>query len=316
MTNSEVTGTPRKRPSDEALDRATPSSAGGREVRIGAFVILGVVAFMAVLFILTDPSTFRGRYIVITEVDDAGGIRRGDPVQMRGVNIGRVQQFDLIDARVTIALEIDGRWEIPVDSRVRLAGTDLLGGRTVEVIPGDSSTLLPSGGLMPGESVAGIMDVAEELGGDAQMTLERIRTLLNDEAVTSVHSSIGELEELLSALTDVAREQREELAQLSASLGRSAERVEDLVGSESLDRSIARADSTLVTLQAAGSNLTRATESLDTILQRVERGEGSLGLLTTDEALYRNANTALEELVTLARDIRENPGRYIRLRIF
>lgn len=316
MSNGETRESRRRPPTEQELERVGPSAGGGREVRVGAFVLLGIVAFLAVLFILTDPATFRGRYVVMTQVEDAGGIRRGDPVQLRGVNIGRVHEFTLVDGRVTIALEIDGQWEIPSDSRTRLAGTDLLGGRTVEVIPGSSPEALPAGAMMPGESVAGIMDVAEELGTEAQVALSRVRALLDESAVASLHESIADLGELLAALTEVTREQRAELAQISGSIGRSADRVEDLVANEALDRSIARADSTLVELQSAGGSLARATESLDVILARIESGEGTLGRLSTDEELYERMNLAVEEVMLLARDIRENPSRYVRIRIF
>ena len=115
---SEVRGVP----SDRELDRVTPRMTGGREIRIGVFVLLGGLAFGAVLFLMTDPATFRGRYMVATEVIDAGGIRRGDPVQMRGVNIGRVHQFDLTASGVLITLEIEGQWGIPEDSHAVLGG--------------------------------------------------------------------------------------------------------------------------------------------------------------------------------------------------
>jgi phospholipid/cholesterol/gamma-HCH transport system substrate-binding protein len=315
MTNG-ARETARRPPSEHELDRVGPGAGGGKEVRVGAFVLLGVVAFMAVLFLLTDPATFRGRYIVLTQVEDAGGIRRGDPVQMRGVNIGRVHRFALEDGGVTISLEIEGQWEIPSDSRARLAGTDLLGGRTVEVIPGTSPQPLPAGGMMPGEAVSGIMDVAEDLGTEAQVALERVRALLDEEAVTALHASIRDMGELLAALTEVTREQRAELARISSSVGRSADRVEDLVGNESLDRSIARADSALADLQIAGGNLARATESMDSIFGRIEAGEGTLGRLVNDQELYDRMNATLEEILLLARDIRENPGRYVNIGIF
>ena len=98
----------RRRPTGPELERITPPLAGGSEIRAGVFVLLGVLAFAAVLFIMTDPAAFRGRYMVLTEVQSAEGIRRGDPVQMRGVNIGRVHQFDLSPAGVIVTLEIEG----------------------------------------------------------------------------------------------------------------------------------------------------------------------------------------------------------------
>ncbi len=48
----------------------------------------------------------------------------------------------------------------------------------------------------------------------------------------------------------------------------------------------------------------------------MEDGEGTLGRLSEDDALYESLDHALAEIGELARDLRENPDRYIDLRIF
>jgi phospholipid/cholesterol/gamma-HCH transport system substrate-binding protein len=197
-----------------------------------------------------------------------------------------------------------------------LAGVDLLGGRTVEVVPGTSEERLVEGQVMPGESVSGVMELADEIGSEARLTMTSLRGLLDEQAVADLHGSLADLRTLIGSISEVVETQREELTALSSSLNRSAGQVEELTGSEDLRSAIERADSTLAELTVAGQNLARATTSLETILGRVERGEGTLGLLVNDETLYRSMNTALEELTTLAREIRENPGDFVRLRIF
>ncbi len=306
----------RSAPSEAELDQATPRKAGGREVRVGGFLLLGALAFGTVLFLMTDPATFRGRYMVGTEVTEAGGIRRGDAVQMRGVNIGRVDEFELTPSGVLITLEIEGRWGIPEDSHTVLGGLDLLGGRTVQVIRGSSDRLVGEGQIIPGQSVEGVMEVAGAIGEEARLTMERVRALMADTAVSAVHTSILELEELLGALTQITKDQRADLSELSSSLSRSASRVEELAMREELDRSLARADSILAEVQTASGSLTNASNSLETILDRIERGEGTLGRLSGEDGLYDRVDTALDEISQLARDIRENPDRYINLRIF
>ena len=62
--------------------------------------------------------------------------------------------------------------------------------------------------------------------------------------------------------------------------------------------------------------LDAATASLQTILARMERGEGTLGKLSTDEALYVNLNTAAVALAELVADLQANPNKYINLSIF
>ena len=56
--------------------------------------------------------------------------------------------------------------------------------------------------------------------------------------------------------------------------------------------------------------------SLDTVIGRMERGEGTLGRLSRDEDLYQNVAAAALSLDELLTDIRENPKRYVTIEIF
>jgi phospholipid/cholesterol/gamma-HCH transport system substrate-binding protein len=197
-----------------------------------------------------------------------------------------------------------------------LAGIDLMGGRTVQVIPGTSPQSLAPGGLLPGESADGILDVADEVGRDVQLAIGQVRELLSDSAISSVHGSARDLEEVLSSLTQIVGEQRDELAELSATLNRSATRAESLLSREELDLSIVQLDSTQAEQRVAGGHLSRATSSLEVVIGRMERGEGTLGRLSVDDGLYTELTGTLQELSALAQDLRENPHRYVRLSIF
>ena len=131
-------------PADEEpeLPPAPPSRGRDQAIWVGFFLVLGIIAIFAALFILTDAAFFRGRYIVSTVVTDAGGIRRGDPVQMLGVNIGRVQRFRIAKDNVEIRLELEGEYNVPKDSHVELKSGGLLGGMIADVVPGDATEYL------------------------------------------------------------------------------------------------------------------------------------------------------------------------------
>lgn len=315
-TGSSTQNQGRNGPSTEELRKATPSVAGGREIRIGVFVLVGALATLILLFLLTDPATFRGRYVITTELEDAGGVRAGDPVQMRGVNIGRVRSFEMRPPGVAIILEINGQWDIPTDSHARLAGVGLLGGRTVEIVPGDSPQSLPAGAVIPGDAADGLLELADTLGDDAIAIARGMRDLLSDTTIAHLQSSASEMDQFLAILTRAAEEQQEELRRLSRTLSSSAERVDDALARGDLERALARTDSTLAILQEAGGSLDRATRSLEVVLQRVEEGEGTLGQLSTNDELYQNLNGAAQAILELAEDVQENPSRYIRLRLF
>jgi phospholipid/cholesterol/gamma-HCH transport system substrate-binding protein len=303
-------------PSDQEMARAVPPLAGAREVQIGVFVLLGIVAILTALFLLTDPGTFRGRYTVYAEFETAGGVRKGDPVQLRGVNVGRVRGFDLLGERVRMELEVNRQWRIPTDSRARLAGVGLLGGRTVEIVPGAAGTFADNGSVLVGDAGDDIFALAEGIGTEVEGLTERLQRLLADSTIIAVQGTAEGARDLVRDLSAVVESERVELRRLMESLRSSADQVGDLAQSEALSSAIARFDRTLERLEAAGSRLEEASASLTRILARVEAGEGTLGLLATDEGLYRNLSSAAVSLERLLEDVRENPGRYVRIRIF
>jgi phospholipid/cholesterol/gamma-HCH transport system substrate-binding protein len=301
-----------------------PSSRGkNREVWVGLLVILGLAAVLTTLFTMTDASTFRGRYVVVTHVSDAVGIRKGDPVLMRGVNIGRVQRFFMAREGVDIRLEVEGEYRIPSDSRVELGSLGLLGGMAAKVVPGQATSFLRDEDTLPGGYEAGIMQKADDLAAEADKTLKRVQALLSDKTVAGVESSAQQLSGLLQELSATTSEQRRELKALVASLRATAGQVEKATAGPELERSLKRIDTLTAKAEATVSSLERSTKSLETITGRVERGEGTLGKLSQDETLYTNLNKTVEnlngastDLRELLQDLRKNPKRYVKLSLF
>ena len=295
-----------------------PRERGGREVKVGIFVVLGILAAVAVLYVLTDPATLRGRILLVTPFENAGGIRRGDPVQMRGVNIGRINAFELSGGLVNITMEIEGEWEIPSDSYTRLTGQGLFGGRTMEVIPGTAATMAESWDTIRSSGTTeGLLSSAESIGTQATDVLSHLNQLLSEPTISTVQTTTIELQALVAELRAIAQVQRAQLGALTSSLNRSAEGLETASGAApDVARAAARADSALLVLNRTSATLDVAATSLSEILGRVQGGQGTLGRLTTDDSLYVNLNRAADAIAQLAADIRLNPDRYLRIQIF
>jgi phospholipid/cholesterol/gamma-HCH transport system substrate-binding protein len=320
---SNANGGPRSL-TDEELLAAVPRETGTKEAQIGAFVLIGLLGFIIVLFWMTDPATLRGRYMLFTEVTHAGGVRSGDPIQMQGVNIGRVHDFEMTTAddgtnSVVIEMEIKGQWEVPVGSRTVMGEAGLFGGRALEVVRGEGPGYYSEHDTIGGEGAvgSGVLAAVDQLSLRAESVLGSLDDLLGEETVGNVRGSARELEGLLTELSAVAREQRDALGGLTATLTRAAEGIEAASASgPEIASAVARADSAMAMLAETGESLDAATASLQTILARMERGEGTLGKLSTDEALYVNLNAAAVSLAELVADLQANPNKYINLSIF
>jgi phospholipid/cholesterol/gamma-HCH transport system substrate-binding protein len=294
-----------------------PASRGQhREAWVGLFVIVGVLTGLATLLTLTNAAMFRGRYVLITDVEDASGIRKGDPVVLRGVNIGRIQSFKIGPGGVAIRLEIEGEYTVPVGSHVELRQNSILGSVFADVIPGTSTEMLRGGQTLPGSRPGGLYDSMAALKDDARAVLKQAQAALSPETVQNIQSSSSEMQQLLKELTAMATEQRKELGDLSRSLKRSAHDIEGLAGRPELDRAIKRLDTMTTHLDESTASLKRSSNSLETVMARIENGEGTLGKLSKDDTLYKNLNETVASMSRLAEDIRRQPKKYLHLSLF
>ena len=307
----------------DSLPPPPPGRSHNRELWVGLFVIVGIAAVLLALFTLTSASMFRGRYVVTTQLPDAGGIRKGDPVQMRGVNVGRIQKFRIDQQGVAVRLEIEGEYSIPNDSRVVLKSASLLGGMVADIVPGTSTTFLRGGETMPGTRPAGAFDSAADIASQAQKTLGRVQDLLSQKTVENVQSSTVELNGLLKQLSAVTAEQRKELIALTTSLRKSAEGMEKVTTGPELHDTVKRLSALTEKLDGLTASLDRSSQSMETILGRIERGEGTLGKFSKDDALYLNSseamanvNNAVVEMRKLMEDIRREPKKYLKVSVF
>lgn len=310
--------------SEKAAVVAPPARGKNQELWVGLFVIVGSLVTLYLLLTLTDAALFRGRYIVSSLVKDATGVRKGDPVLLRGVNIGRVQKFVMRGQQVELYLEIEGEYStIPTDSRVELASAGMLGGMVARVVPGTGSALAVNGSVLTGAVPETLQDQFEGIASEGKKTMTRVQDLLSESMVADTHSSIKELDGLLKRLTSIATEQQKELKSLTASMRAASENVEKATSREEIDKAMKRLDSLTASAERTSKTVENSTKALDAVLGRIQRGEGTLGKLSTDEALYTNMNKTLEsvnatsvEMKNLLADLKANPKKYLKVSVF
>jgi phospholipid/cholesterol/gamma-HCH transport system substrate-binding protein len=298
-----------------------PSSRGhGREVWVGIFVIAGFLATLGFLFTMTSPAMFRGRTVVTTVVSDAGGIRKGDPVVMKGVVIGRTLKFVINrqEQNVAVKLEIEGEYQVPKDSRVEIKSSGFMGQMAADVIPGTSSETVKSGDVLPGTLRGGgdVMENANKAVTKADDVMVQVKKMLSDDVVKNVQDSTTEMNGLMKQLSATTTEQRTQLAALTQSLRKSAEGLEGAATRPEIQTAIKKADEAMGHLSEASGSFKRSAASLEQFTERLNSGEGTLGKLSKDDSLYKNLNEAALNASKLMADFREHPKKYVKLSLF
>jgi phospholipid/cholesterol/gamma-HCH transport system substrate-binding protein len=199
-----------------------------------------------------------------------------------------------------------------------------------EVVPGRSDDDVGYGDKLPGVTETGIAGDTEELSRKADLALTRINELLSPEMIQDVHGTTTELRQTLRQISTVVTEQRREINTLMASLQRSASGLERVASAPELDASVKRLDAVTRQMQTTMDALQRSSTSMEAVVKRIEGGQGTLGKLAQDEALYNNLNQAstnLNQTITETRkvtdearnlliQIQKDPRKFFKFSVF
>jgi phospholipid/cholesterol/gamma-HCH transport system substrate-binding protein len=201
-----------------------------------------------------------------------------------------------------------------------------MGQKLVALYPGPSSagSPLPPGSVLQGDYQPGIPQLMAGLGGTLE-TFERFATRLDsllamfDESQQSqLRSTLGNTERMNKELADLLQENRKELsssirnmsetmAELNLALEGRGEKLGTLV--DNAASASAQLDSTLATLD-------RAVTRVDSFMAQVEKSEGTVGKVLSDDELYDELLSTLDQARALLADVRENPRRYFKMSLF
>lgn len=289
------------------------------EVGVGAMVIVGLVAFTAGMFWLTGRSITSKSVSVQVEFENVSGLKEGDPVRVSGVKKGRVGQVRLVShGNVQVTLQLDPEVRPHIDASAVVASADFLGAKYVDYDPGAKDDLLPSGRIIKGVTQEQFADVASSAAGNASELIRKVNEGLNPgELANDIHNTLLATQRGMKALTDAADGPTVKQTQRTlAALERVMVRLDTLLGAASPEKTGKRLDTLSVNLAQLTSRLADATGSLKRVLDRMDRGEGTLGKAATDTALYNNLNATLASLTALLTDLKERPGRYLTVKVF
>jgi phospholipid/cholesterol/gamma-HCH transport system substrate-binding protein len=227
---------------------------------------------------------------VYTYFDSLGELRKGNPVKLEGLVIGRVSDIRLDDRKLKVAMEIKQDAPVKNDSVASIQLTSLLGTSYVNVTFGSAES-------------------AENFGKYPLPSLEP--TDLN-KILTKLDSAIGSIDSALGAFSGFGDKEDgiknivsnldivlEDLAEGKGTLGKLIKDDElyndTTVAMKNLKNITAKLNDSggtfgkLVNDDQLYDQATEAATELNEILKKVNDGEGTLGLLVNDDSLYYDA---------------------------
>ena len=258
----------------------TERKLGFSQLRVGIFVLFGlaVLAFL-ILNSTGDFNPFEKKLRLKARFANADGLREGAAVQLAGVDIGKVEEVNLLPP------------DSPEDSKIEaiMSVNQTLGGRPiVERIRTDSTAQLIATSVLANDKLINITP------GTQKGAVVTENDVLDSTSSMSINQLTQTGNELLQQINKLAIPTNEILNKANQGEGTLGRVINDESLYNNLDAAVGEAKLTVVKLQ--------------TTLDKVNRGDGSAGKLLNDPELYNNLNNTVAQLEAISKDIRAGKG--------
>jgi len=312
-----------------------------KEVKIGFFTFFAITSLYLGYNFLRGKKLFSNYNTYYVMYNDVEGVVKSTSVFFKGLKVGQVEKIKLFKSdssnKVLVELFINNDISLSKSTTAVIISQDLLGSKAISLNIPDLREVISSG-----DTLLGLKE------DDLSTTVSNLLTPIRDRS----EQVLVTLDKVLSSLEEVFNEQGTQnlskgLVDLTATIHNfrtTTEKLDNIIGSESQritqimtnvegitatfkkqDEAITRTFNNMSkisdTLVAANigqtmKQINELSKELTLLTNQINKGEGTLGLMAKDSALYRNMNKSAFELQSLLNDFQKYPKRYVNFSLF
>ena len=315
-------------------------------LRVAALVIIGILLLAYGVYRVGKIfDVFADRYTIVTLLPSVAGLREGATVALAGQQIGQIDAIEFIPMelkrdsnhlKVTLNVAQRVAEQIRHDSRVVIRPQGLLGDKYIDIMPGTlQSPMLAAGDTIVSETA---LDM-DQMFASATEALDAVGLVLADlgkitAPLAAGEGTMGRLlqdEQLYGTMVEATGEMQALLSTINRGEGALGQMIHDPVlyqrmvsamtridqlGGEILNGSgtlsmLIRSDSLYRGLTGTAGKADVAATELASLLQRLNRTDGTLNRMLTDPRLFDEFLKSVIDMQTLINDVRENPKKYV-----
>ena len=299
-----------------------------KEIKVGFLAVLGIMMSVFSYNYLKGINLFEKNRKFTVKYEKVDGLSVSNPVTMNGFKIGKVQKINF-NSKNTRELLVDivivNDVIFPKTSLAELYETGLIGGKAIAIIPDykNDSTIAIDGDYLKGVIKPGLTELVnqilpqvqlqiEAVMKNAEIVLQNINTLFDDETKKELKSSIEDFSNLTNSFLETSDQISKLIANNSENLTNS------LADFRSASSNIKNITDSLSSddINSITTNLNSLLNNLNSITTSLKNSEGTAGKLINDKSIYDNLENATNQLNRLIEDIKLNPNRYINFSVF
>lgn len=290
-----------------------------REVKIGIAFILAIVILYFGISFLKGINIFKPTNSYIVVFDDVTGLTQATPVTLNGLQVGLLYSMELDPnnpKRVIANLNLNKGVKIPKGSEV-VVDVSLLGSATIILkLDAESQQMLASTDTIVGKRNKGLLDAGSSLMPQVEKMLPKVDSILvglqalaNNPDITHTLGNVNKITTDLSKSTG-------QLNQMLANLNKDVPVITNNLAAASQDFAATSAKIKSMDLDATYKSIDSTLKNIEHLSSKLSSNDNSVGLLLNDRQLYDSINSTLNNASLLLKDVRENPQRYINVKVF
>lgn len=285
------------------------------EILVGIVTMIALVVVIIGSLWLARGGLSKG-YPLYAKFPWGAGLKQGQAVLLAGVNVGYVDDVALDpNGKVVTTMRIINGYKVPRGSTAQVVPNGIFGDMAVAIMPvtpgaapyaeGDT---LPSLASAPG--MTELTTRADSVGRSIGLiTAEMQRELVTAGGIRDLHKALAGTNQLVAQLSAIAAEQNR---QLSATLSG----IRTAINPEKVDSTVTNLRTASANMAAMTADLRTTNAKLDSILNKLDSGNGTAAKLLNDPTVYNDVHALLQHLDSLTADFKANPRKYINLKIF
>jgi phospholipid/cholesterol/gamma-HCH transport system substrate-binding protein len=292
-----------------------------KEVKVGLFMVVSIVLLYLGFNFLKGIDFFSSTnkyYAVYQNVDK---LAESNQIYLNGYAVGRVRKIYIQQTknRVIVEMNIDSKI-ILTDSTVAVLNGELLGGRFIELIVGNSPNRLNTKDTLKSEVAKGLMDFlaknAEPVADNLQTTLRKLNSLLDNLGKNSrrLDTMFMRLQGTPGLINKTLITANGNIEGLSTSFRTVADNMNTRITElkPTLDNFKTLSDSLkLIQLNGTVSKAQQAIGKLNETLAKLNSGDNTVSKLMNEDSLYVNLNRLVNSFDSLANHLNKNPKHFL-----
>ena len=296
-----------------------------KEAKIAVIVTLIMFLFLWGYNFLKGRNLFSAYNYYQAYFEKIDGLQLSNAVTINGFVVGVVSDIEFASEkldRLVVEIGVKKNFSIPDNSEMMIA-SDLLGGKSIILMMGDSETMLKNGGVLPGsiapdlvETIIGklipIVDNANQLMASIDSLLQTLQHTFDDDLQKNIQSIVANVEQLVSGERKKIAAILTNFESVSGNLQKSNEDISKLMANlNSFSETLAASD-----VKNTVDHANRSLMQLNTLLSGINEGEGTIGQFARNDSVYIYLQRSLNDLDRLLIDLRENPKDYVHFSLF